>query len=336
MTTVYAGPGYLTSPYLLFPYLSTYRQGFTPSQVEIPRAPLYPSQVRILQYNISRLRVLMEFLSRGAVNYSPTLNAWGQSIGLGLNWTVNHTEPSSTNDFNIRSVNTDIVEQYWRSPSGTLATPSVLRCDTEVSGITIDTFAMLGTNLTTSALITLQVATDAAFTTPTTLVTLQGERDGNIVWISPNLPLNSYRFAKIVIYDPTNPDGFIKVGTIVFGNAVILSEQCFTNSVTWEPKHYVDTIDTEGQTAAMNDRGVKNSVTLEFKNLDFNKYDFTQLNNVFGYVRTSLKALWIPTPDYPKRFMLFGKLLRIPREVHNALSEDADYVDYTVEVDEAR
>jgi hypothetical protein len=138
------------------------------------------------------------------------------------------------------------------------------------------------------------------------------------------------------VTDPTNPEGFLKIGTIVFGNAVILSEQCFTNTVSWEPRHYVDMIDTEGQTSAQNDRGIKNLLSLEFKNLDFNSYDFTQLNNMFNYIRTSLKALWVPTPNYPKRFMLFGKMVRMPRETHNALSEDADYIDYTVEIDEAR
>jgi hypothetical protein len=253
-----------------------------------------------------------------------------------LNWQANNTQTSATNDFDVKNVNTDVVEQYWRSLDGMIATPSVLICDSEVSGITIDTLALLGTNFITSASVTVQMSTDVAFTSPVTLVTAQGERDGNIVWIAPTLQLTAYRYIKITVSDTTNPDGFLKIGTIVFGNAVILSEECITNTVTWEPRHFVDMIDTEGQTSAQNDRGIKNSVGLEFKSINFSSYDFTQLKNAFGFVRTSLKALWIPTPNFPKRFMVFGKMTSMPRETHNALSEDADYIDYSVNVDEAR
>jgi len=336
MSVSYFENGYAYLPYCGYAYAGTVRTGFTPSQASVPRISFFPSQVRLAQYNITKLRVLMDFPSRGASAYAITLNAWGQSYGLGLNWSANHTEVSSTSDFDVKNVNTDIVEQYWRSPSGSIATPSVLRCDSEVSGITFDTLALLGTNFTTSAVITVQMSATSNFIVPITVATLYGDRDGNVVWVSPTLPTASYRYIRVAVSDPSNTDGFLKIGTIVFGNAVILSEECITNTVTWEPRHYVDMIDTEGQTSAQNDRGIKNSVGLEFKSINFSSYDFTQLKNVFSYVRTSLKALWIPTPNFPKRFMVFGKMTSMPRETHNALSEDADYIDYSVNVDEAR
>jgi hypothetical protein len=73
-----------------------------------------------------------------------------------------------------------------------------------------------------------------------------------------------------------------------------------------------------------------------FKSWEFSSSDYAAMQDVFTTARTVLKCLWIPTPEFPKRFMIFGKMNRIPKQIHNALSEQADYVDFSVEVDEAK
>jgi len=70
--------------------------------------------------------------------------------------------------------------------------------------------------------------------------------------------------------------------------------------------------------------------------LDYLKINYQNMLNVFDDARTVLKCLWIPTPEIPKRFMVFGKLTKIPEETHNVKSNDKDYINFTIEVDEAR
>ena len=142
------------------------------SQVEFLKNHTVHSQVLIALYNTNRLRVLMDFPSRGTT---------------GTNWTANSTEPG---DFSVNNLNTDIVEQVWRSSAGT-KTGIVLTCDTQVpQGVFMDTFAMLGHNLTTSASILLEGSTSAGFASIGISIPITSRRD-NIYYISPQLPLQT-------------------------------------------------------------------------------------------------------------------------------------------------
>jgi hypothetical protein len=300
----------------------------------ILRSQFFGFQTKIALYNTTNLRILCRFPSRGSDAITGGTNQWGEAIGHGLNWVATSTEPSATNDFDISNVNTDIVEQYWRTASG--VTDPVLICDTEVAGVFVDTMAILGSNITTSATVAFDGSNDPTFTSVPFTTAVSPESDGDMVYISPNIPLASYRFWRIRISDGTNPDGFVKIGAIVFGESDIFHGECFVDRVTWTPTNYTDSIQTEGETNVQNDRGVKNKLGLTFKNLDFNRSNYTTIKSVFEYARTVLKCLYVPTPEYPKRFMIFGKLTRIPVETHNAKGEDADYVDFNIEVDEAK
>ena len=80
---------------------------------------------------------------------------------------------------------------------------------------------------------------------------------------------------------------------------------------------------------------MKRGVSLSFRRLNYNYQNYANLATVIDTVRTSLKALWIPTPQYASRFAVFGKLSEIPVENHKVISETSDYIDLDINVDEA-
>ena len=364
MTFTNTTPGYGAFPYGTLPYGTDGGVAYGGTQVNIPRRfaneinppsangqpnPIgatqatvlknqaFGTQARIVNYNTNKLRVLCDYISRGASAVTANLNEWGQFEGTGLNWDANHTEVSPTNDFDINNLNNDIVESVWRSPLGTLATPSVLICDTEVGGgASFDTLSLLNTNLTTSGSVNIEASNDPLFPVPVPIAGFFGEEDGNVIWISDTLPLNTYRFYRFTIFDPSNLSGQIQIGTAVFGNAVIFSTQCFVDQVQWNPTHFTNAIPIEGQTTVQNDLGIKNKLRLAFRSWEFSSSDYVLMKRIFANARTDLKCLWVPTPQYPKRFGIYGKMTTIPSENHNAKSEDADYVDFSVEINEAK
>ena len=69
--------------------------------------------------------------------------------------------------------------------------------------------------------------------------------------------------------------------------------------------------------------------------LNYGRANYSNLIQVVDYVRTSLKALWIPTPRFASRFAVFGKLSEMPVENHKVIGEDADYIDLDITVDES-
>jgi hypothetical protein len=210
-----------------------------------------------------------------------------------------------------------------------------LQSDTQVTqGIFLDTLAILNHNLTTSATVLLQGSNDVSFGSIPFTETLTIEKT-NLYYIAPYLPLTSYRYWRIDVTDTTNPDGYIQMGTIVFGSTIIFNGECFTDEVVRRKIHFADRVRTEAFSNVSNDRALKYSVSLSFKKLNYGRANYENLIEVVDYVRTSLKALWIPTPPFASRFAVFGKLSEMPVENHKVIGEDADYIDLDITVDES-
>jgi hypothetical protein len=275
------------------------------------------TQFRVVLYNTNNLRILYEFPSRGTV---PN------------NWTASTT---ASGDFPIENVNTDIVEQVWRGVDGAL-TSVQLTCDTGTpQGTYLDTLAILNHNLTTSANVVLIGSNDPLFNVVGVTINLIITKR-NYVYISPELPLSGYRYWRLILSDATNPDNYLQIGTIIFGSCICMQGECFKNPINYAKKHFVDAIQTEGFTTSQNDRGIKSQVTLDFQSLNFSGGNYTNLQDIFETVRTNLKALWVPTPQYPLRYLVFGKLQELPQESHTDNGENADYVDFSITIDEAK
>jgi hypothetical protein len=287
-------------------------------------------------YNVTNLRILCTFPSRGASSGAGN-NAWGNPIATGQNWKSNSTEPG---DFEVYRLNTDVTEEFWRTASG-VKTGINLDCDTEIAqGVFLDTLGVLEHNLTTSANVVLLGSNVSNFSTIGITITPIIVED-NFYWVSPDLPNQGFRYWRFQIDDPTNQDNFIKIGTIVFGASKIFQGECFVDEVEFELKDFADTVNTEGHTNVANSRALKRLLRLDFKSLKFNRANFRILRDMFQHERTVLKCLWIPTPsinnaEYLSRFTVFSKLVKIPTERHNVKGPDSDYVSMTVELDESQ
>jgi hypothetical protein len=314
------GGGYLNDePYLsVYPYLNSFICATFGIQFQSVKEDTRAIQFRSALYNTTNLRILMDFPSRGTT---------------GLNWTSTSTASSSTNSFSVNNVNTDIVEQYWRSVTGVLS--ATLSCDTELpQGVYLDTLAILNHNLSGSATVILQGSSDPSFATIPVNVTLEYEAT-NMYYIAPTLPLNPYRYWRLNVSDPGSADNFLRIGTIVFGSAIIFSQESFVDRVRFGQRQFVDKVYTEGFTNISNDRGKKKYLSLEFRNLSYGRINFQNMRELFDYAGITLKCLYIPVPQQPSRFAVFGKLADIPAEEHNYKGADADYVDFSIEVDES-
>lgn len=286
----------------------TFASGFQFEAIDVESIGL---QVRVAIYNTTNLRILCEFPSRGTT---------------GTNWVADSTATSSTSAFSVNNLNTDIVEQVWRSAPGSAAT---LVCDTESpSGVFVDTVAILNHNLSGGATVQLQYSDDNISWGVYANMLVEKE---NMYYIAPSLPLTPHRYWRFIINDTGS--SYIQIGTIVFGSAIIFQGECFVDSVKFGKKQFKDEVFTEGHTNISNDRGKKRFVELDFQDLNYGKANFKQLRQVFGDAGTILKCLWIPTPQTVSRFAVFGKLDTIPEETHNTRGDD--YVSLGVRVDEA-
>ena len=294
-------------------------------------------QVAISLYNATQLRVLCEFASRGASTTGGGNNLWGNPIGTGQNWSASST---ASGDYGANRLNTDITDEKWRSAGiGSV----LLRNDSEITqGILIDTLGLLNHNLTSSAIVTLAGTNDPTFVSTPLVINLQATAD-NIYYIAPTQPFDKYRYWQLTIDDPTNPDGYYEIGTIVWGNSDIFPlTQNFTDLVDFGFKDFVDSVETEGFTDMENSRALRKHLSLDFRSLDSRLGAFDILRSVFTTYRTTHKCLWIPTPDpvdmeNTALFAMFSKLVEIPRETHNAINGSAlRYIDLRINLDESK
>lgn len=309
------GLGYLGGPYLSDAYLVGEVQAHLRTQADLLGSYRLLSQVRLNLYNLENARVLCEFPSRGIDGLSWTVVSGGQAPG----------------HFNVNNLNTDIVEEPYRSTSKIIK----LQNDCQIpQGCFLDTMGILEHNLTTSATIVMLESNDPGFGTIGNSFSVTSRRN-NIYYVAPNPPTVSFKYRRLQIADPTNTNPYLQIGAVVFGPATIMESECFVDHVGFKRRHFSDKVRTEGFTNVSSDRALKRAFTLEFRNLKLTGGNYRQFAEMFEHDRTNLKCLWIPTPRYPERYGLFGKLVDLPPEDHNDLGEDSDWVGFTVEVDES-
>lgn len=288
-------------------------------------------------YSPKRFRFMCEFPSRGRTNATGT-NEWGNAAGQGLNWKANSTEPG---DFDVSNVNNDIVEKVWRSATGTTSGIN-LDCDTErPQGIPIDTLALINTNLTSSATVNLIASNASDFSVIEEVIGLSlVPNERNVYYVAAELPISSYKFWRISIDDSQNADNFISIGTIVFGSATTFNGECIVDEVEFELADYAAKVPTEGYSNVSNSRAQRKKLRVEFRQLSYGLGNFQAMRNHFRFARTTLKCLYIPTPDperadFTARFAVFSKMVKVPTERHKVIGPDADYVSFTLELDES-
>ena len=288
-------------------------------QFTVNNAIRYGGQFRVAVYNTNGLRILAEFPSRGT------------EAQAGNNWTSTST---AAGDFSPNNVNSDILEKYWRSVTGVVSNVQLV-CDTGLpQGAFVDTVGVLGHNFSGGASIFVEGSNSPTFATAGVSFNIRREAE-NSYYISPGLPLIGYRYWRFTFTDVGNADGFLKVGTIVFGSALIFAGECFTDVVKLGRKQYTDSVFTEGFTNVKNNRAQRKNLQLEFQSLNYTKNNYRILRSIAETYGTIHKCLWIPIPEYPSRFAVWGKLTELPTESHNDRGETNDYVSLSVSIDEA-
>jgi len=326
---------YLNNDYMTTDYLQASQCVFVGMQVVQETPKKVGMQIEQVLYNTCAFRVLCEFASRGTVALD------------GDNWTATNQE---TGDFSPNNLNTDIVEEVFRSTS----TSVTLTVDTGVAqGVGIDTLAFINHNLTEGAIVQMQGSNDNFASAPNFTTNLEVTSE-NLFYIATSIPnlVQTNRYWRFVIQDTSNADGYVQIGVIVFGRADIFSKDavlgCPSEPITAGKTHFKDEISTEGFTNVMNDRTTKRFLRLEFEKIlvegtNQQGTNFNILVDYMDFARTSIKCLVIPTPgcivdgvDYPdvnkaKRFAVFSKIVRL-NEI-SYISADCDVIYGTVRLE---
>jgi hypothetical protein len=300
--------------------LKIYDDNKVGSQATLIKISRASQQVQMVIYNITQLRILQNFVSRGT-----------ETLG-GLNWTSNYA--LRLGDYAASNLNTDVIEQ--RCETWGIPATWILTCDTGIpQGAFVDTLGILGHNLTKSARVTFQGSSDPLFGTVDFSVVLISELI-NTYWISPALPNAGYRYWRLIIEDLTNLDDNLYIGAIVFGSSAIMSvSETFENPIQYGLTHYKDSVETEGYRNVSNDRALRKKLSLSFSNLRYDSGNYAMLKDYWLEAKTDIACLIIPRPSKPSAFAVFSKLTQLAQEEHNAISDYDHYVSFSLDWDEA-
>ena len=294
-----------------------------------PGALALGCQVRLVSYNITQIRILYELRSDGATanNYTASSNA---SV-----------------DKNVINLKSDRIEKYWQS---TGATSEWVQFDAGVGRvISLDTFALIGHNLTSSAVVRIKgygasgdsaPGSWAAVPVYATVLMPDDPNEDNLIWIAPDQPENSYRHWRVEIMDPTNPDGVLRVGRLVAGSALIFNGENCLDEIDIQFVNYKDEQKLAGFARVSNNRALKKRVLIRFKDLNrIAETNYRLLRQYMQYCRDTLKALVIidPKSEATKyQFSIYAKLADLPREQHRFVSGEDSYAALELEYDEGR
>lgn len=286
-------------------------------------------QVRLVAYNITQLRILWEIKSDGVT-------------------ATNFTASSEVSaDKGVVNVKSDIIEKYWQSTGDS---SEWVQWDTG-SGrvISLDTFALIAHNLTSSAVVRLKGYGDSSSSAPgdwsvvDTYVTFTLSDDPdeeNLIWVAPTLPASSFRHWRLEIEDSTNPDGFIRIGRLAAGSSLIFNGENCLDDITVVEENYKDEMQLNGFSRIANNRALKKRLILNFRNLDsVSQTNYRLLRRYLRYCRDTLKALIIVDPQTEEskyKFTAFAKLKQMPQQRHKYLDAESSYTSFELEYDEGR
>ena len=218
-------------------------------------------------------------------------------------------------DFLPEYLTSDSTRERWRS-DGVLAIQEIIM-KAEIKS-NIDTFAILGHNLTEEATILLQANISNNFAAPPVNINIPWRKE-NIVWLSELG--DEYEYYKISILDPINPCGFIEIGKIFGGRAFTLTNnEDITDNFTIAKKDMADQMKTEGYFRQSNQRIKYRTLSGSFAKLETKdgstNENYLGLRDMFDYVGTSVPLLTIADRDNPDLFTAWGQFTAIPTESH--------------------
>lgn len=290
----------------------------------VHEVPVLHLSWRVSMYNTSQLRILWEFASDG--------------IEL-----ANYTASSEVSlDYEIENIKSDIVEKVWRS---TGVASEFIGFDAG-SEIGIDTFALINTNLSQNAVLTLTAySIEDDYNNNTNAVMIDtipmpsDPTEDNVIWIRGSAVGvgDVYQWYRLTIEDPGNADGYIEIGRCIGGQAFVFDTENCTTNIEFGYKNFKNEVSLNGYTAASNNRALKKTLRLVFQDLNaISRNNYSEWMRLVKYCRDTLKMLVIPDPQNPYRFSLFAKLTEIPMERTRYLDTATMYATIQASWDEGR
>lgn len=227
---------------------------------------------------------------------------------------VNILSVSSTaaGDFDKANLTTESVRHAWRS--GSILSFQDIIIQAELAS-QIDTFAILGHNLTEDAVIIVEANIANSFLAP--------PFQRVVPWTAQDIVLcedfaDTYEFYRVRLLDPTNPCGFIQVGRIVGGRAFTFSNnEDITDDVEIEFEDFADRAKTEGFFMASNNKVVSRELAIKWSKLFStapNNTNFLGLKEMYKTVGTTKPFLSILDRGDPGFCSIWGQIDRLPRE----------------------
>jgi len=289
------------------------------TQVNMLKSEKLFTQVTMVIYNRTQLRILCTFISRGIEALA------------GNNWVS--IQAIAPGDYSPNNLNTDIIEQ--RTQTDGITALWQLRCNTGNPNSFVDTIGILNHNFSQGATVEVSGSDDPAFGTIKFTFPMTVE-PVDMYYVSPTLPNIPAQYYQFTIQDAGNSAGFLSIGTIVFGSAIIMTKkEQFVNPVTYGLRHFKDTLETEGYTSVSNDRAIRKFLNLTYAQLIRTGGNFRALKSYILDAKTDHKCLVIPRPTIPSALAVFAKMSQLPEEIHNAIDDDNWRIDMTFDWDES-
>ncbi len=216
---------------------------------------------------------------------------------------------TATGDFDKAHLCTNPLRETWRSSDVSLQ-EIILEANDLANPI--DTFALLNHNLTSLAVVTLQANNFNNFSSPAFSTTMVWNKK-HMVYL--NELADNYQFFKIKILDPTNPCGFIEIGKIVGGSALIMqSNEDITDDFTITPDDLAYQMKTEGFFRASNEKVKVDKLSVKFDKLTTvgNADNYNGLLSMTEYVGTTIPFLTILDSNDSNFFIIWGQLNDMP------------------------
>ncbi len=225
---------------------------------------------------------------------------------------------TAAGDFDKSNMFKDSVRQVWRS-NDVLATQEII-IQADLSS-KIDTFAILGHNLTSGAIIQVQANISNNFVAPPVTITAVPEPnpDGNQsnIIIAQDFGAE-YEFYKISILDPANPCGFIEIGRIIGGRSFILqNNENIVDQLQIRKNDQSEKMKTEGYFRQSNENIITRVFSSNFSKLDTtvgNDVNFLGLRALFKAMKTTRPFLMVLDRQDPTFLNMWGEFTKLPTE----------------------
>lgn len=223
-----------------------------------------------------------------------------------------YVSSTAAGDFGKANLTTESLRQGWRSSGVDTWQEIIIEAEQASS---INTFAILGHNLTPTAVVQIQAnISNNFFAPPITLTTPWS--DNNIVEIRPFG--GSYKYYKVRILDPANPSGYIQVGRIVGGRAFTLGyAEDITDDFEIGYTDMADTSRTEGFFRVSNEKIKVRSLSAKFQKLQTiapENSNYLGLRDLFNHVGVTRPFLVIADRTDPSFCSIWGQFDKLPSD----------------------